>query len=260
MRRLVIMLSAAVTALAGCGEAPFPASGAGPGSSTGTGAEDRATADARKAADRAGDRLYTAQVRPAAFMAHRAADLDGVAVMKVTGASTAGAGVRLVLRTSGTGAEPWSADPPITVKRCFELAFSTATEWHEYGTRLVPCPAGAPLKFGPWPKALEIPEKRLVKALPRVPVGGTADEAKVRAAIASLHLDRRIGVKVGKEGDVVGAVLTAAPPFSDEPMECTLVRVAPGKTSVWTPSRIQRMPGEGGCGVGQAISPVPPPH
>ncbi|MDL4817626.1 hypothetical protein [Actinomadura opuntiae] len=253
MRRMPIILAAAALALAGCGETPFPASG--------TTAEDRAAEEARKAADKAGDRLYTSRVRPAQDVAHRAADLDGVEVMRVTGSSTAGPGMRLVLRTSGTGSEPWSADPPVTVTRCFALSFSTTTEWHHYGTREVACPLGAPLTFKPWPKTPEIPDARLRKALPRVPAGGTADEAKVRAAVASLRLDPKIAVEIRKEGDVVGVALTARPdPSVDDALECTLARVAPGGTSVWSPSRIQRMPGEGGCGAGNAIDPAPPPH
>ncbi|MFF0519220.1 hypothetical protein ACFYTC_11000 [Actinomadura nitritigenes] len=252
MRRLVIVLSAAALALAGCGGAPFPASGAS--------AEDRAVDGARDAADRAGDRLYSSRVWPARDVAHRAAGLDGVEVMKVTGTSTAGRGMRLVLRTSGTGSA-WGESEPVTVTRCFELSFSTTTEWHRYGTREVACPPGAPMTFEPWPKTPRIPDERLARALPRVPSGGTVDEAEVRAAVASLRLDPKIGVDVRKEGNVVGVALTARPhPYLDDAPACTLARVAPGRTSTWTPSRAQRMPGEGGCDAGSAIHPQPPPH
>ncbi|WP_344282985.1 hypothetical protein [Actinomadura napierensis] len=255
MRRPLIVPPIAVLALvlAGCGETPYRAPA--------TTVEDRAAEEARKAADKAGDRLYSSRVRPAQDVAHSAADLDGVEVMKVTGGSTAGPGIELVLRTSGTASQPWSADAPVTVTRCFALSFSTTTEWHRYGTREVACPPGRPLAFKPWPKTPEIPDERLKKALPRVPSGGTADEAKVRAAVASLRLDPAIRVDVLREGDVVGVALTVKPdPSVDDALDCTLARVAPGRTSVWSPSRIQRMPGEGGCGVGYAVHPQPPPH
>ncbi|QKG21788.1 translation initiation factor IF-2 [Actinomadura verrucosospora] len=252
MRRLVITLSAAGLALAGCGGAPFSASGGS--------AEENAVKDARKNADKAGDKLYSSRVWPAQDVAHHAARLDGVEVMKVTGTSTAGRGIRLVLRTSGTGAT-WDDDEPVTVKRCYELRFSTTTEWGRYGTHEVACPPGAPLTFKPWPKTPKIPTERLRKALPRVRPGGRVDEAKVRAAIASLHLDPGIRVEVQRKGDVVGVALTVRPyPYLDDALDCTLARVAPGSTSTFVPSRMQRMPGEGGCDVGNAIDPEPPPH
>jgi hypothetical protein len=168
--------------------------------------------------------------------------------------------MRLVLRTSGTGSA-WGESEPVTVTRCFELSFSTTTEWHRYGTREVACPPGAPMAFEPWPKTPRIPDERLARALPRVPSGGAVDEAEVRAAVASLRLDPKIGVDVRKEGNVVGVALTARPhPYLDDAPACTLARVAPGRTSTWTPGRAQRMPGEGGCDAGSAIHPQPPPH
>ncbi|MFA1545050.1 hypothetical protein [Actinomadura chokoriensis] len=250
MRRLAILLVPALLA-AGCGNVPYAGGGT---------AEERATDDARKAADRAGDKLYTSRVWPAQDMAHRAADLDGIEVMRVTGASTAGSGIRLVLRTTGTAPEDGLyPTQDITVKRCFEMSFSTATEWQEYGTRHVECPPGEPLEFEPWPKTPDIPHEKLAKALPRVPAGGRADEAKVRAAVASLHLDPAISSEFLTRGDVVGLVLKVKPYLSDA-FDCVLARVAPGRTSVWSPPRIQRMPGEGGCFAGNAVDPMPPPH
>ncbi|MGP4023861.1 hypothetical protein [Actinomadura sp. 3N407] len=61
------------------------------------------------------------------------------------------------------------------------------------------------------------------------------------------------------EGDVVGVVLSVKP-YLSEALDCVLARVAPGRTSVWSPPLIQRMPGEGGCGAGDAVHPLPPPH
>ena len=245
MRRFVIPL--VVLLAAGCGQ-------------LGSSPEDVAADDARKAAERAGDRIYDARVRPAQDMAHRAADLDGVEVMRVTGASTAGDGVRLVLRTSGTAPDGgWFPTSTVTVQRCFELRFSTTTEWQHYGTREVACPANGPLTFKPWPKTPQIPSERLRKALPRVPEGGRTDEAKVRAAVASLRLDPEIRREFRTEGDVVGVALVAKP-YGSDLFDCVLARVAPGSTSVWTPPRMQRMAGEGGCGAGNAVHPMPPPH
>jgi hypothetical protein len=47
-----------------------------------------------------------------------------------------------------------------------------------------------------------------------------------------------------------------SPPWTD----CVLARVSPGTTEMWVPPRIQRMPGEGGCFVANALDPAPPPH
>ncbi|GGQ42939.1 hypothetical protein BKA00_007157 [Actinomadura coerulea] len=245
MRRFVIPL--VVLLAAGCGQ-------------LGRSPEDVAAADARKAAERAGDRVYDARVRPARDMAHRAADLDGVEVMRVTGVSTAGKGVRLVLRTSGTAPDGgWFPTSTVSVRRCFELRFSTTTEWQHYGTRQVSCPAGSPLAFGPWPKTPEIPFERLRKALPRVPKDGKADEARVRAAVASLRLAPAIRREFTTRGGVVGVALTVKP-YGSDVFDCVLGRVAPGRTSVWVPPRMQRMAGEGGCSAGNAVDPLPPPH
>jgi hypothetical protein len=251
MRRLAILLLPVLLS-AGCGSVPYAAGG-------GT-AEERATEDARKTAQLVGDKLYTARVWPAQDLAHRAADLDEVEVMRVSGTSTAGAGVTLVLRVPGTGAEGgFAPGEPITVKRCFRMRFSTTTEFRHYGTREVACPAGEPLKFKPWPKTPELPYEKLRKALPRVPAGGRADEAKVRAAVASLRLDPAISSEFRAEGDAVGLVLKVKPYLSDA-FDCVLARVSPGRTSVWVPSRIQRMPGEAGCTASNALHPMPPPH
>ncbi|WP_141578101.1 translation initiation factor IF-2 [Actinomadura sp. WMMA1423] len=245
MRRFVIPV--VVLLAAGCGVG-------------GRSPEDQATEQARKLADRAGNRIYDSRTRPAQDVAHRAADLDGVEVMRVTGASTAGDGIRLVLRTSGTAPDGgWFATSTVTVRRCFELRFSTTTEWEHYGTREVTCPAGGPLAFKPWPKAPRIPFERLRKALPRVPEGGRADEAKVRAAVGSLRLDPAVRREFQTAGGRVGVALTVKPYWADT-ADCVLAIVEPGHTNVWTPPRVQRMPGEGGCSTANALNPLPPPH
>ncbi|WP_084262644.1 hypothetical protein [Actinomadura formosensis] len=250
MRRAVLLLLPVL--LGACGEVPYSGD-------AGTSGE-RAATDARKAADLAGDKIYTSRVQSARDLAHRAADLDGVEVMGVSGASTAGAGVTLVIRVPGTAPQdgPFPAGS-VTVRHCFRMRFSTAGEFRRYGTRQVACPPGAPLTFEPWPKTPDIPVEKLEKALPRVPAGGSADEAKVRAAVASLRLDPAIRREFATEGAAVGLVLRVKPYLSDA-FDCVLASVAPGRTSVWSPSPMQRMPGEAGCTAANALHPMPPPH
>ncbi|GAB3978240.1 hypothetical protein GCM10029978_070370 [Actinoallomurus acanthiterrae] len=222
-------------------------------------AENKATDDARDKARRVENRLYSGGVRSAQDMGHLADDVEGVDVMRVTGTTTArGDGVGVIIRVSGTASKGWVEPEEITVLRCFELRFSPKTSW---GTepRDVECPPGGPLTFTPWPKGPEIPYERLRKALPRVPRGGAVDERKVREAVASLHLDPAIHADVQAAEGVVGVSLLVKPYLGDA-LDCVLARVAPGRTDVWSPSRIQRMPGEGGCDVGNAVHPMPPPH
>ncbi|GAA4633528.1 hypothetical protein GCM10023196_071400 [Actinoallomurus vinaceus] len=221
--------------------------------------KDKATDDARDRARRVGNRLYSGSVRPAQDVGHLADDIEGVDVMRVTGTTTTqGDGVGVVIRVSGTASKDWLEPEEITVVRCFELRISPKTEWGDE-PRDVDCPRGRPLTFKPWPKSVEIPYERLRKALPRVPRGGTVDERKVRGAVASLHLDPAIHTEVQAEEGVVGVSLRVKP-YLDDALDCALAQVAPGRTSVWSPPKIQRMPGEGGCGVGNAIHPMPPPH
>ncbi|WUH97397.1 hypothetical protein OHR68_28220 [Spirillospora sp. NBC_00431] len=225
----------------------------------GASAEERAVDDARAKARRAGNVLYGSRVWSAREMGHRAADLAEVDVMRVSGTTTGTpAGVRVTVRTSGSAPEDWPDTGTVNVRRCFDLRFSPRTEWDDV-PREVPCPRGEPLRFEPWPKTPDIPSGRLGKALPRVPAGGRADEAQVREAVASLRLDPAVRVEFATRGAVVGVVLSVRP-YLSEALDCVLARVAPGRTSVWSPPRIQRMPGEGGCGAGNAIDPMPPPH
>ncbi len=142
--------------------------------------------------------------------------------------------------------------------RCFELRFSTESEWGDE-PRDVECPAGEPLVFEAWPKIPEIPDGRLRKALPRVPRDGKVDEREVREAVASLELDPAIHTEVEAEDGVVG-VLLRVKSHPDDAFDCTLARVAPGRTDVWSPPRIQRMPGEGGYFVSSALHPLRPPR
>ncbi|GAA3943881.1 hypothetical protein GCM10023085_27360 [Actinomadura viridis] len=228
----------AVVAMAGCGVVPS--------------AETRATEAARDKARRVGNVLHTLQVRTAEDIGRRAAGLDGVDVMRVSGTRTDdGPGVGLVIRVEAAVARGWPSPEEMTVKRCFGLRIRPDREWDETPGR-VRCPSGEPLAFAPPPKDPEIPSERLEKVLPRVPAGGTVDEAKVRAAVARLRLDPAVHTEFGTRDGVVGLRLWFKPRAS-EALDCVLARVAPGRTSVWTPSRIQRMPGEGGCGLGNAF-------
>jgi hypothetical protein len=88
---------------------------------------------------------------------------------------------------------------------------------------------------------------------------GVQGEADAAAALAALDLDPAIRTEVKADGDRVG-VLLSLPGNGHDAQDCLLARVAPGATEVWTPPRIQRMPGEGGCSVGFALDPLPPPH
>jgi hypothetical protein len=219
--------------------------------------EEAATDNARELARGVAKRLYNTRVRPAQDVAHLAADVEGVEVMRVTGTTTS-QGVGVVVRVSGTASTGGLEPEKITVVRCFELRFSTRTEWGDE-PRDVACPAGRPLTFEPWPKTPEIPHERLRKALPRVPRGGAVTERAVRAAVASLDLDPAIHTEIKAEGGMVGVLLRVKPYLGDA-FDCIYARVAPGRTDVWSPPRIQRMPGEGGCDVDDAVHPKPPPH
>lgn len=221
--------------------------------------EQNATDSAREHARRVGERIYTSRVLPARDVGHLAADIEGVDVMRVTGTSTArGDGVGVVIRVSGTAPRDSWDSSEVTVIRCFELRVSV---WTERGATPsdVDCPPGRPLTFKPWPETPKIPFERLRRALPHVPRGGTVDEPKVREAVASLHLDPAIHTEIKAEDGVVGVSLTAKPYLHDA-LDCVLARVAPGGTDVRTPARMQRMPGEGGCDVANAIHPMSPPH
>ncbi|WP_344457059.1 hypothetical protein [Actinocorallia aurantiaca] len=243
MRRF-LLVSLALLLTGGCGLAPS--------------AEERAAEDARDKARRVGQQLYSGRVRAAQDVAHLAGDIDGVEVMRVSGTTTAGDGAGVVVRLSGTSAQGRPSMESVTVVRCFELRFSTGSEGGDE-PRDVECPAGEPLVFESWPKTPEIPDERLRKALPLVPRDGAVDEREVREAVASLGLDPAIHAEVKAENGVVG-VLLRVKPYMNDAFDCTLARVAPGRTDVWSPPRIQRMPGEGGCFVSSALHPLRPPH
>ncbi|WP_026401373.1 hypothetical protein [Actinomadura rifamycini] len=248
MRRFLLFSLPPLLAVTSCGFA-------------GGSGEGRAADDARATARGVAAELYDAADRPAQDIGHLADDIDGVEVLRVRPDGRTGA--TIVVRVPGTGREAWPHDQQtVTVRRCFELRLTERTEWREEPAG-VDCPAGAPLTFAPWPEDPDIPSvEEIGKALPRVPAGGTVDEAEVREAVASLGLDPRIEVRVGTVptvDGVVGVVLTVKPYFGDA-LDCTVARVAPGGTKVWVPPRIQRMPGEAGCDLGNAVSPLPPPH
>jgi hypothetical protein len=249
MRRLVlIFVAGAGLAATGCGVLSSP--------------EDRATDDARAKATRVGNVLYSSRVRTGQDLGHRASELRDVEVMRVTGASTdAREGVRLVIRVPGVASSGWLEPQQITVRRCFQLTFDGDDEWDARPPQ-VDCPRGLPLTYGPWPKEPEIGEgvyEQLRKRLPRVPPAGAVSEAEVRKVVGALRLDPKISQSFATQSGVVGVALTTPPGRSGD-RDCLLARVAPGDTSVWSPSRVQRMAGEGGCSAGNAINPMRPPH
>ncbi|MFE2599713.1 translation initiation factor IF-2 [Streptomyces sp. NPDC059396] len=244
MRRL-LLLAPLLLFTAGCGVVQ---------SST-----DEATDAAREVARKAGERLYGQRPRTAEEVGRSASDIDGVEVLRVTGTSTHdGDGIDVVVRTSGSAYNGWADLDEVVVRRCFEVRVSPKTEWREE-PRDVDCPDGPPLTFAPPPEPPPLPYEALRAKLPRVPEGGRVDEAEVRHTLAALDLHPAIRTEVKADGGRVGVLLSVKGNGYDA-QDCLLARVGPGATEVWVPPRIQRMPGEGGCTVGNALDPLPPPH
>ncbi|MFI8287581.1 translation initiation factor IF-2 [Streptomyces sp. NPDC085614] len=221
--------------------------------------ESKATDAAREAAREAGDRLHGRRPRTAEEVGRSASAIDGVEVLRVTGTSTHdGDGVDVVIRTSGSAYDEWLDVEEVVVRRCFAVRVSPTSEWHEE-PRDVDCPDGRALTFAPAPEPPRLPYEELGAKLPRVPRGGRVDEAEVRRSLAALDLDPAIRTEVKTDGGRVGVLLSVKGNGFD-PQDCLLARVRPGATEVWVPTRIQRMPGEGGCSVGNALDRQPPPH
>ncbi|MFE1233098.1 translation initiation factor IF-2 [Streptomyces sp. NPDC058745] len=221
--------------------------------------EGRATDDAREAARKAGERLYGQRPRTAEEVGRSASGIDGVEVLRVTGASTHdGDGVDVVVRTSGSAYNEWLDVEEVVVRRCFTVRVSPKAEWGE-DPRGVDCPDGPVLTFAPPPEPPRLPYEELRATLPRVPEGGRVGEAEVRRSLAALDLPPAIRTEVKADGGRVGVLLSLKGNGFDA-QDCVLASVTPGATEVWVPSRIQRMPGEGGCTIGNALDRQPPPH
>ncbi|MFI7355882.1 translation initiation factor IF-2 [Streptomyces avidinii] len=221
--------------------------------------EGEATDGAREVARKAGQRLYGQRPRTADEVGRSASGIDGVEVLRVTGTSTnEGHGIEVVVRTSGSAYNGWLDAEPVAVRRCFAVRVSPTSQWRE-DPRDVDCPDGPPLTFAPPPQPPRLPYEELRAKLPRVPEGARVDEAEVRRTLAALDLDPAIRTEVKADGGRVGVLLSVKGNGFDA-QDCLLARVGPGATEVWVPPRIQRMPGEGGCTVGNALNPIPPPH
>ncbi|MFS8199581.1 translation initiation factor IF-2 [Streptomyces sp. CWNU-52B] len=221
--------------------------------------EGEATDAAREVARKAGERLYGQRPRTAEEVGRAAVGIDGVEVLRVTGTSTHdGDGVDLIVRTSGSAYDGLFDPDEVTVLRCFGVRVSPEARWRA-DPRDVDCPHGRPLTFAAPPEPPRLPYEELRAGLPRVPEGGRADEAEVRRALAALELDPAIRTEVKADDGRVGVLLSVRGNGFD-PQDCLLARVGPGATEVWAPPRTQRMPGEGGCTVGNALDPVAPPH
>ncbi|MEU6306695.1 translation initiation factor IF-2 [Streptomyces chartreusis] len=243
MRRL--LLAPLLLFAVGCGVVPS--------------SEDEATDTAREAARHAGEVLYGQRPRTAEEVGRSASGIDGVEVMRVTGTSTHdGDGIDVIVRTSGSAYNRWRDPQEVTVRRCFAVRVSPKSEWREE-PRDADCPEGPPLTFTPPPEPPQLPYEELRAKLPRVPEGGRVDEAEVRRTLAALDLDPAIRTEVKADGGRVGVLLSVKGNGFD-PQDCLLARVAPGANQVWVPSRIQRMPGEGGCSIANALDPMPAPH
>lgn len=244
MRRL-LLIAPLLLCTVGCGVVPS--------------SEGEATDAARDVARTAGERLYGQRPRTAEEVGRSASGIDGVEVLRVTGTSTHdGGGVDVVVRTSGTASLGWLDLEEVVVQRCFAVRVSPKSEWRE-DPRDVDCPDGPPLTFAPAPEPPRLPYEELRAKLPRVPEGGLVDEADVRRTLAALDLHPEIRTEVKAGGGRVGVLLLVKGNNFD-PQDCLLARVGPGATEVWVPPRIQRMPGEGGCTVANALDPEPPPH
>ncbi|MFC5219706.1 translation initiation factor IF-2 [Streptomyces coerulescens] len=221
--------------------------------------EDEATDAAREAARTAGQRLYSQRPRTAEEVGRAASGIDGVEVLRLTGTATHdGDGIDVLVRTSGSAYNGWLDPQRVTVRRCFAVRVSPKSDWGE-DPRDVDCPDGRPLTFAPPPEPPRLPYEELRAKLPRVPEGGRVDEADVRRTLAALDLDPVIRTEVKAESGRVGVLLSVRGNGFD-PQDCLLARVSPGATEVWVPPHMQRMPGEGGCTVGNALEPAPPPH
>ncbi|MBT3075967.1 MULTISPECIES: translation initiation factor IF-2 [Streptomyces] len=222
-------------------------------------AESAAADAAREVARKAGERLHSQRPRTAEEIGRSAAGIDGVKVMRVKGASTHdGDGIDLVVRTSGSAYGQRRDGEPVTVVRCFSVRVSPRSEWGEE-PRAVACPDSPPLTFAPPPEPPRLPYEELRAKLPRVPEGGQVDEAGIRRTLAALDLDEAIRTEVKADGGRVG-ILMSLKGNGYDPQDCLVAHVRPGATEVWVPSRIQRMPGEGGCSIGNALEPLAPPH
>ncbi|MFE9696846.1 translation initiation factor IF-2 [Streptomyces sp. NPDC006270] len=221
--------------------------------------ESEAADSARDTARQVGERLHSQRPRTAEEVGYAASGIDGVEVLRVNGTSTHdGDGVHVVVRTSGSAYNQRFDPDPVTVRRCFEVRVSPKSKWRE-DPRDVGCPDGPRPTFAAPPEPPRLPSEELRAELPRVPEGGRAEEAEVRRALAALDLDPAIRTEVRADGGRIGVLLSVRGNGYD-PQDCLLARVAPGATEVWVPSRIQRMPGEGGCTIGHALERMPPPH
>ncbi|MYT34969.1 translation initiation factor IF-2 [Streptomyces sp. SID8356] len=222
-------------------------------------AESAAADAAREVAGKAGERLHSQRPRTAEEVGRSASGIDGVTVMQVKGASTHdGDGIDLVVRTSGSAYGQRRDHEPVTVVRCFSLRVSPRSEWGEE-PQATTCPDSPPLTFAPPPEPPRLPYEELRAKLPRVPAGGQVDEAGIRRTLATLDMDRAIRTEVRADGGRVG-ILMSLKGNGYDPQDCLVAHVRPGTTEVWVPSRIQRMPGEGGCSIGNALEPSAPPH
>ncbi|MEU3058538.1 translation initiation factor IF-2 [Streptomyces griseus] len=245
MRRLLLLAPLLLLTVSGCGVLQS--------------SEGEATDAARAVARSAGERLRSQRPRTAEEVGYSASGIDGVEVLRVKGASTHdGDGVEVTVRASGSAYNKLFDPEPVTVLRCFAIRVSPKSKWHE-DPRDVDCPDGPRPTFSPPPAPPRLPYEELQAKLPRVPEGGRVDEAEVRRAVAALDLDAAIRTEVKAAGGRVG-VLLSLEADGYGPQDCLLGRVSPGATEEWVPSRVQRMRGEGGCTIENALRRMPPPH
>jgi hypothetical protein len=175
---------------------------------------------------------------------HSAGQHPDVQVLSVTGQTHWQTGVTLMLKVTGHGVARGfdhvvlqKSDVPI----CFRLQMGPKEDNRDDD---IDCPAGGPLPVSSDP-SLQGVDDRLQSALN--PVG--PNEAPVRAAVARLKLDPAIYQDFAVQDGIVGVALRASQ------YDCVVARVAaPGRVTLWRPSRTQLAPGELDCSAGLAFS------
>lgn len=93
--------------------------------------DEKTAGVARAEATDVGKRLDSQRPRTADEVGYAASAMDGVEVLRVTGAEThEGEGVELIVRTTGSALESGLDPQTITVRRCFSLRVSPLSLIH----------------------------------------------------------------------------------------------------------------------------------
>ncbi|MFD0427324.1 translation initiation factor IF-2 [Streptomyces zhihengii] len=219
--------------------------------------EERAADAAQDVAVEAGGKLYGQRPRSAAEVGRSAAGIDGVEVLRVTGTSTHDDGIEVIIRTSGSAYGDRLDSQKTVVRRCFVLRVSS-------GTERVGRPTASTARTALHWRSLRHPSLPSAdRATPHAASPGAAERPRrggrgtpggrcPRHGSGCPHRDegRR---RTGRPSPVGRRKRLRSPELRPRPCGAR-------STDVWTPPRAQRMPGEGGCTVGNALDPLPAPH